>query len=62
MYINYILSFCQIVLQFETNLNIPKGQTSKSLSFGSGSAREDKSETPVNSGPDPCLPELCDKV
>ena len=43
--------------------NCFKGQTSKSLSFGSGSARgEDKSETPVNAGPDPCLPELCDKV
>merc|ERR1719410_2331652 len=36
--------------------------TTKSLSFGSGSAREEKAETPVNSGPDPCLPEICDKV
>ena len=38
------------------------GHTTKSLSFGSGSAREEKAETPVNSGPDPCLPEICDKV
>ena len=35
------------------------GRTS---TFGSGSNREDKLETPVNSGPDPCLPEICDKM
>ena len=35
------------------------GRTS---TFGSGSNREEKVETPVNSGPDPCLPEICDKM
>ena len=62
MYIIPLLSFLLVILVSDTNINVFKGQTSKSLSFGSGSAREDKSETPVNAGPDPCLPELCDKV
>lgn len=62
MYIVIFCSFYKISIAFDIDTDIFKGQTSKSLSFGSGSAREDKSETPVNSGPDPCLPELCDKV
>ena len=36
--------------------------TGRTSTFGSGSNREDKVETPVNSGPDPCLPEICDKM
>ena len=41
---------------------VTRSLAGRTSTFGSGSNREDKVETPVNSGPDPCLPEICDKM
>ena len=57
-----------IILALSTALSLSLSQrvttslTGRTSTFGSGSNREDKVETPVNSGPDPCLPEICDKM
>ena len=51
-----------LVLSAAPSQPVTSSLAGRTSTFGSGSNREDKVETPVNSGPDPCLPEICDKM
>ena len=50
------------ILYLSVSQRVTSSLIGRTSTFGSGSNREEKVETPVNSGPDPCLPEICDKM